>query len=123
MPSEPGTRFRFQFSLRTFLIVTTVVGVTAGLLGRLCLTNPGLFLGIPTIGCAKSILCGRHEPMGREVGSYAELVDNGEIIGVALRTKAGMKPIYVSIGHKIELASARFPLAYLGWNYLRLALF
>jgi len=66
----------------------------------------GLFLGIPTIGCAKSILCGKHEPVGDGVGSYAELFDKGEIIGAALRTKVGVKPIYVSIGHKINLALA-----------------
>jgi deoxyribonuclease V len=68
----------------------------------------GLFLDIPTIGCAKSILCGRHEPLGEKIVSYAELVDNGEIIGAALRTKAGVQPIYVSIGHKIDLASALY---------------
>jgi len=68
----------------------------------------GLFLDVPTIGCAKSILCGRHEPVGEEIGSYAELVDNGEIIGAAVRTKFGVKPIYVSIGHKIDLASALY---------------
>mgnify|MGYP001099489395 CR=1 FL=1 len=66
----------------------------------------GLFLDIPTIGCAKSILCGRHKPLGVEVGSYAELIDDEEIIGAALRTKLRIKPIYVSIGHKIDLASA-----------------
>ena len=68
----------------------------------------GLFLDTPTIGCAKSILCGRHEPVGEKVGSHAELVDNGELIGAALRTRAGVKPIYVSIGHKINLASALY---------------
>ena len=66
----------------------------------------GLFLEVPTIGCAKSILCGRHEDLREAVGSYAEIVDNGEVIGAALRTKIGIKPIYVSIGHKIDLASA-----------------
>jgi len=68
----------------------------------------GLFLDVPTIGCAKSILCGRHEPVGEEVGSHAELVDKGEVIGAALRTKVGTKPIYVSIGHKINLVSALY---------------
>ena len=66
----------------------------------------GLFLNVPTIGCAKSILCGRHELLEEEPGSHAELVDNGEVIGAALRTKLNVKPIYVSIGHKIDLASA-----------------
>ena len=66
----------------------------------------GLFLDLSTIGCAKSILCGQHRPVGEEAGSHAELLDNGELIGAALRTKSGVKPIYVSVGHKIDLASA-----------------
>ena len=66
----------------------------------------GLFLNTPTIGCAKSRLCGRHQEPGAEPGSYAELVDNGEIIGAALRTKSDVKPVYVSIGHKVDLQTA-----------------
>ena len=66
----------------------------------------GLFLNTPTIGCAKSVLCGRHEVPGDEPGSYAEIIDNGETIGVALRTRLRVKPIYVSIGHKVDLQSA-----------------
>jgi deoxyribonuclease V len=66
----------------------------------------GLFLDTPTIGCAKSRLCGRHEAPGTEPGSYAELVDEGEVIGAALRTKAGVNPVYVSIGHKVDLPAA-----------------
>jgi len=66
----------------------------------------GLCLNLPTIGCAKSLLCGTHKTPGAEPGSYAEVVDKGEIIGVALRTKLGVKPIYVSIGHKVDLKTA-----------------
>jgi len=66
----------------------------------------GLFLNTPTIGCAKSRLCGQHGEPGVEPGSYAEVIDKGETIGVALRTKLGVKPIYVSIGHKIDLQTA-----------------
>ena len=66
----------------------------------------GLFLDTPTIGCAKSRLCGSHQIPGLEPGSYAELVDGDEVIGAALRTKAGTKQVYVSIGHKISLESA-----------------
>jgi len=66
----------------------------------------GLFLNTPTIGCAKSLLCGSHEVPGNEPGDYAEVIDRGETIGAALRTKPGVKPIYVSIGHKIDLQSA-----------------
>jgi deoxyribonuclease V len=66
----------------------------------------GLFLNTPTIGCAKSRLCGRHEEPGEAASSYAELTDNGEVIGAALRTKDSVKPVYVSIGHKVDLSSA-----------------
>jgi len=66
----------------------------------------GLFLDRPTIGCAKSILCGRHDALGGERGSHAELFDKGDCVGAALRTRSGVKPIYVSVGHKIDLASA-----------------
>jgi deoxyribonuclease V len=66
----------------------------------------GLLLNSPTIGCAKSLLCGTHQLPGTEPGSYAEVIDNGEIIGAALRTKLGTKPIYVSLGHKIDLPTA-----------------
>ena len=66
----------------------------------------GLLLDTPTIGCAKSRLCGRHEAPGVEPGSYAELVDGDETIGVALRTKLGTNPVYVSVGHKVDLQAA-----------------
>ena len=66
----------------------------------------GLFLEKPTIGCAKSRLCGGHQAPGDEPGSYVELVDNGEIIGAALRTRRGVKPVFVSIGHKVDLPAA-----------------
>lgn len=66
----------------------------------------GLLLNSPTIGCAKSILCGRHEPLGAAPGSFAEVRDDGEVIGAALRTKLGVQPVYVSIGHKVDLESA-----------------
>jgi len=69
-------------------------------------SHVGLFLDMPTIGCAKSILCGRHQPLEEEAGSHAELFDKGELIGAALRTKSRVKPIYVSVGHKIDLGSA-----------------
>jgi deoxyribonuclease V len=69
-------------------------------------SHVGLFLDLPTIGCAKSILCGRYEPVAEEAGSYTELLDNGEIIGAVLRTKSGVKPLCVSVGHRIDLASA-----------------
>ncbi len=66
----------------------------------------GLFLDLPTIGCAKSILCGSHQPVEQEAGASAGLFDDEELIGAALRTRAGVKPVYVSVGHKIDLAVA-----------------
>lgn len=66
----------------------------------------GLLINIPTIGCAKSRLCGTHMPVSAEVGAYTEVTDNSEVIGVALRTKYNVRPIYVSIGHKIDLPTA-----------------
>ncbi len=67
----------------------------------------GLFLDTPTIGCAKSLLCGRYEEPGAEPGSSASIMEQDETIGVALRTRAGTKPVYVSIGHKVDLGTAR----------------
>ena len=66
----------------------------------------GLLLDIPSIGCAKSRLCGTHSPVTAKVGDYTELIDNGEIIGVALRSKVDTNPIYISIGHRIDLPTA-----------------
>lgn len=66
----------------------------------------GLFLNTPTIGCAKSRLCGIHEPPDNEARSHTELIDKGEIIGAVLRTRTGVKPVYVSIGYRIGLLSA-----------------
>ena len=66
----------------------------------------GLLWDRPTIGCAKSRLCGEHKLVPPERGSYAEIIDNGEVIGAALRTKPGSPPMYISIGHKIDLNTA-----------------
>ena len=66
----------------------------------------GLVLDIPTIGCAKSILCGEHGDLGDEPGDRVPLVDGDEVVGAALRTKRLVKPVYVSIGHRIDLDEA-----------------
>jgi deoxyribonuclease V len=66
----------------------------------------GLCLDVPTIGCAKSRLCGNCTEPGNEAGDYSELWDKGEVIGAALRTRTGVNPVYVSIGHMIDLPSA-----------------
>lgn len=67
----------------------------------------GVLLDIPTIGVAKSRLIG--EPrgrLGRVKGSWVPLVDSGEIIGALLRTRIGVTPVYVSIGHRVSLDTA-----------------
>ena len=66
----------------------------------------GIVLDKPTIGCAKSLLCGTHDSLEVEAGSVAEIEHDGEVIGMALRTKTGVKPVYVSIGHKVDLTAA-----------------
>lgn len=68
--------------------------------------HTGVLLDLPAIGCAKSILSGRHGELAPEAGSTAPLVDRGEQIGVALRTKHKVSPIFVSIGHRIDLPTA-----------------
>lgn len=63
----------------------------------------GIESEIPTIGVAKSILVGHHGALGTERGSVADLVHRGKIVGVALRTRADVAPLYVSVGHRITL--------------------
>lgn len=66
----------------------------------------GLFLGVPTVGCAKSVLVGEfHEPAARR-GSRTTMKHRGETVGLALRTRDGVKPVYVSVGHILDLAGA-----------------
>ncbi len=71
-------------------------------------SHAGIEFDLPTIGCAKSILCGSQRPLAKRRGSRAPLVDpqNDEEIGWALRTRTGVRPVYISIGHRIDLASA-----------------
>ncbi len=66
----------------------------------------GLTAGVPTIGCAKSRLTGRWEGLAAERGASAPLVDRGEVIGAALRTRTGVSPVFVSVGHRIDLETA-----------------
>ena len=72
----------------------------------------GVLLDKPAIGSAKSILVGRHGDLGEEQGAIAELIDRGEVVGLAVRTKVRVKPVFVSVGHRISLATAaRYVLA------------
>ena len=67
----------------------------------------GVWLDIASIGCAKSILVGEHAPLGEEAGSSAELIADEEVVGLAVRTRQHVKPVYISIGHRVDLDSAR----------------
>jgi deoxyribonuclease V len=72
----------------------------------------GLLIDTPTIGCAKSILVGKHEPVGEAVGDWSPLTYYHEVIGAVLRTRVKVKPMYISQGHKISLESSiRYVLA------------
>jgi deoxyribonuclease V len=66
----------------------------------------GVILGRPTIGCAKSRLVGRYEEPERVFGAQTPLVDRGEIVGAAVRTRPRHKPLFVSPGHLISVESA-----------------
>lgn len=67
----------------------------------------GLMFDLPSIGCAKSRLTGRTAgDLGDEAGAREPLIDRGEVVGYALRTRAHTNPIYVSIGHRITLEAA-----------------
>jgi deoxyribonuclease V len=66
----------------------------------------GILFGVPSIGCAKSVLVGTHGELGWARGSTADLVHEGEVIGAAVRTRDGVKPVYVSPGHRMDLPTA-----------------
>ena len=69
-------------------------------------SHVGLLINRPTLGCAKSVLVGKFEEPGEERGAWTPLVDKGETVGAALRTKTRVQPIYVSPGHLIDLEGA-----------------
>lgn len=66
----------------------------------------GLWLDIPCIGAAKSLLCGEHREMGPRRGSRARIMFRGHPVGAALRTRDGVKAIFVSAGHRVTLNDA-----------------
>src|SRR6266851_1760491 len=72
----------------------------------------GLWLDLPTIGCAKSILTGHHAPLSEAAGAWVPLRDDGETIGAVVRTRVHVKPMIISPGHLISLeTSLRYVLA------------
>ncbi|MBE9115225.1 deoxyribonuclease V [Lusitaniella coriacea LEGE 07157] len=66
----------------------------------------GVLLDVPAIGVAKSRLIGTHEELAAEKGSWQSLWDKEERVGAILRSRANVKPLYISIGHKISLETA-----------------
>jgi len=66
----------------------------------------GVVLDRPTIGVAKSRYVGEHDPLPPERGRWVPLHDGDEVIGAVVRTRAGVRPVYVSVGHRISLETA-----------------
>ncbi|HSB71250.1 MAG TPA: deoxyribonuclease V [Candidatus Methylomirabilis sp.] len=66
----------------------------------------GLLVDLPTIGCAKRVLVGSFQEPGRRRGAVTHLVDGDEVVGAALRTRDDVAPVFVSVGHRISLATA-----------------
>ncbi len=74
-------------------------------LGLAC--HLGIALDLPTIGVAKSLLVGQHREPSPRRGAATRLLHRGEVVGLALRTRDGVRPVYVSVGHRVSLPSAR----------------
>jgi deoxyribonuclease V len=121
--AQRETRFPYVPGLLSFRETPAVLEALAKLKRRpdalLCdghgLAHPRRFglachLGVVTdlvsVGVAKTRLLGEHKdpPQGR--GAWGELCERGEVIGAVVRTRVGVKPVFVSVGHKISLASA-----------------
>jgi deoxyribonuclease V len=66
----------------------------------------GVLTGRPSVGCAKSLLLGTHREPALAAGSRCRIIHRGEVLGSALRTRDGVKPVFVSVGHLIDLPGA-----------------
>jgi len=66
----------------------------------------GLWLDLPTVGCAKSRLCGEFEEPGPEKGDVSPLLLHGERVGTVLRTRKRVRPLFVSPGHLVDVPTA-----------------
>jgi deoxyribonuclease V len=67
----------------------------------------GLLVDIPSVGVAKSRLTGTHGELPLEKGSFVPLMDKGEQIGIVLRTRTNVKPLYISPGHRVSIESSK----------------
>src|SRR3954452_10853403 len=120
---EATLRFPYVPGLLSFRELPSVVGalervetrVDALILDAQGLAHPrrmglashlGIFLDVPTVGCAKSLLVGSFQEPGREKGRATDLVHRGEVVGKVLRTRDGVSPVYVSVGNGIDLESS-----------------
>jgi len=66
----------------------------------------GVLADVPAIGVAKSRLVGEYGALPQERGAWVPLRDRGETIGAVLRTRAGVRPLFVSVGHRVSLETA-----------------
>jgi deoxyribonuclease V len=67
----------------------------------------GVLFDLPSLGCAKTRLIGEYRDPGPRRGAHTQLRDGGEVIGEVVRTRSGVKPVFVSVGHRISLETAR----------------
>lgn len=66
----------------------------------------GVLTGLPAIGCAKTRLCGQYDEPGVNRGEFSPLIEDNQTIGAVLRTQPQVKPLFVSIGHKVDLQTS-----------------
>jgi deoxyribonuclease V len=66
----------------------------------------GVLLDLPSVGCAKSLLTGDYREPGRRRGAWTPIYLDGDAVGAAVRTRAGVKPLLVSPGHRIGVRAA-----------------
>ena len=77
----------------------------------------GVLFDVPSIGCSKTILVGEHGPLAPERGARSPLVHDGETVGMALRLRTGVKPVFVSVGHMMDLETAVEVVLHLGTGF------
>ncbi len=66
----------------------------------------GVILGVPSIGCAKSRLIGSYKEVGEKQWDFSLLYDGNDVIGYVVRTRRGVKPVFLSVGHLVDLESS-----------------
>ena len=113
LPADAGAARPFRRAAG-FLFVAILLPLTAALLGQILNADDDALanlVALPAIGVAKTPL-GRYDPPGQERGATSPLLLEGEQVGAALRTQPGVKPVFVSIGHRTDLDTAcRYVLA------------